>query len=259
MPRLPVASCWRRCLHRVSLSPASLTTWNGSRTSLACGTTLLTASLYPANASIATTRTFLLNPSDREASHPANTAPLLPSTTSRRRAGRPSERGVRSTTTVTYLEPRGPCAATRARPRRSRLTPSRRCSSSTRRSSPLARTASFGAVPRAAQRHGHAPDAHRVQHHRGDRPPHGRLRQPPPARAYTRQIILPRAAARPALVTTTSGQQVGPRPCPAACGRTGRQRELRTGAGIPHSRHSLAGSTGSQRISHTPPRPPRGT
>ena len=90
------------------------------------------------------------------------------------------------------------------------LTPSRRCSSSTRRSSPLGQDRVVRAVPRAAQRHGHAPDAHRVQHHRGDRPPHGRLRQPPPARAYTRQIILPRAAARPALVTTTSGQQVDP-------------------------------------------------
>lgn len=89
VPRLPVASCWRRWRHWVSLSPASLTTWNGSRTSLAWGTAFLTACLYPANASIATTRTFLLNSSEREASHPANAAPLLPSTTSRRRADRP--------------------------------------------------------------------------------------------------------------------------------------------------------------------------
>ena len=51
--------------------------------------------MYPANASIATTRTFLLNSSEREASQSANTVPLLPSTTSRRRAGLPSRRGVR--------------------------------------------------------------------------------------------------------------------------------------------------------------------
>ena len=148
MPRLPVASCWRRWRHWVSLSPASLTTWNGSRTSLAWGTAFLTACLYPANASIATTRTFLLNSSEREASHPANAAPLLPSTTSRRRAGRPSLLGVRSTTTVTYLEPRDVCRHTCSSTPRW-VTPSRRCSSPARCFMPLAGTASF------AQSHKH--------------------------------------------------------------------------------------------------------
>ena len=65
-------------------------------------------------------------------------------------------------------------------------------------------------VPRAAQRHGHAPDARRARHHRGDRPPHDRLGQPPPVRGHTRQIILPRAPAPPTLAATAAGQQMNP-------------------------------------------------
>ena len=66
------------------------------------------------------------------------------------------------------------------------------------------------AIPRTPQRHGHAPDAHRVQHHRGARPPHGRLGQPPPVRGHARQIILPRAAAPAAFVTPAADQQPDP-------------------------------------------------
>lgn len=97
------------------------------------------------------------------------------------------------------------------------------------------------AIPGAVQRHGHAPDAHRVQRHRGERPPHGRLSQPPPARAHTRQIILPRAAAHPAPVATAADQQMDP-------GLAQRHMDEPTPTRAAHRRGNPATRTGPRRL-----------
>nr|CAC41623.1 putative mob-protein [Bifidobacterium animalis] len=77
-------------------------------TSTAWGTTDSTACFQPANASMATTPTRLVNSPPRACIHSRSTWAERPGTMSSSLAGLPSQRGVRSTITVTYRSPNAP-------------------------------------------------------------------------------------------------------------------------------------------------------
>lgn len=86
-PRRPNESRWTRRRHPSSASPASLTTWNGSITVTASGSSSPAAVLNPLNPSIATTWTPSRQAWERAASQVLNTALERPSTMSSNRAG----------------------------------------------------------------------------------------------------------------------------------------------------------------------------
>jgi len=83
------------------------TTWNGSITATASGSSSAAAFLNPVKPSIETVSTPSRQPRGRSASHRLNTSFERPGTMSSRRAGLVLSRtGVRSMMTVTYLSPR---------------------------------------------------------------------------------------------------------------------------------------------------------
>ena len=105
-PRCPVVSCWTRRRTSSRASPASLTTWNGSMTSTASGSSSTAAVLNPEKPSIATTSIPSRQPLGRAANHCLKTCFDRPGTISSRRAVPvPWLIGVRSMMTVTYLSP----------------------------------------------------------------------------------------------------------------------------------------------------------
>ena len=137
-------SCWTRRRHRSRASPARRTTWKGSITATASGSSSVVAVLNPVNPSIATTSTPSRQACGRSASQVLNACLERPSTMSSSRAGPvPSRIGVRSMITVTYLSPRRVCRQHVLVDADRRSTPSNRCGSSIRTRLPSARTASL--------------------------------------------------------------------------------------------------------------------
>ena len=95
-----------RLRHSSKALPARCTTWKGSMTALAPGSSSAAALLNPVNPSIATTSMWLRHVSGREASQVLKTCLERPGTMSKSREGpRRSRTGVTSKMTVTYLSP----------------------------------------------------------------------------------------------------------------------------------------------------------
>src|SRR5260221_12919923 len=98
---------WIRRRHRSRASPAKRTTWNGSITVTASGSSSVVAVLKPVNPSIATTSIPSRQSFGRWLSQVLNACLERPWTMSSSRAGPvPSRIPVRSMITVTYLSPR---------------------------------------------------------------------------------------------------------------------------------------------------------
>ena len=143
-------ACWTRRRHRSRASPAKRTTWKGSITATASGSSSAVAVLKPVNPSIATTSTPSRHVWSRSVSQDLNACFERPSTMSSSRAGPvPSRMPVRSMITVTYLSPRWvwrhTCSSTPIA-----ATPSNRVASLISTRLPSARTASlavFHATP----------------------------------------------------------------------------------------------------------------
>ena len=100
------SSCWVRLWHSSSASPARRTTWKGSMTALAPGSSSTVALLKPVNPSIATISMRSRHVLGWEASQDLKTRLDRPGTMSKSREGpRRSRIGVKSKMTVTYLSP----------------------------------------------------------------------------------------------------------------------------------------------------------
>lgn len=191
----------------------------------------------------------------RSASQEANAFSLPPSTMSSRRAGLSCFLGVRSTTTVTYLFVAGvaPYVLVHA----DRVDPVEPRRIIDQRFQAFLQYGRVERVPRAGQVARARQDALRLQHDLGRGPPYRRLGQTPALRGDARQVVLPRACARQALIAAHAHQQVhgvladrrvrepaAPRGTHAA-GRAA----LRAVAG-------RVRSSGSRPIGHTPAREP---
>ena len=95
-----------RLRHSSKALPARCTTWKGSMTALAPGSSSVAALLNPVNPSIATISMRLRHVSGREASQVLKTCLERPGTMSKSREGPLRSRmGVKSKITVTYLSP----------------------------------------------------------------------------------------------------------------------------------------------------------
>ena len=102
----PCRACWTRRRQSSRASPARRTTWKGSITATASGSSSVVAVLNPVNPSIATTSMPSRQPWWRAASQVLNTAFDRPGTMSSSLPGPVLSRtGVRSMITVTYLSP----------------------------------------------------------------------------------------------------------------------------------------------------------
>ena len=107
------SSCPVRLRHSSRASPARCTTWKGSMTAVASGSSSAAALLNPVNPSIATISIFSRHVWGWEASQVLKTCLDRPGTMSKSREGpRRSRMGVKSKMTVTYLSPYGVCRHT---------------------------------------------------------------------------------------------------------------------------------------------------
>ena len=141
-----------RLRHSSRASPARRTTWKGSMTALAPGSSSAAALLNPVNPSIATISMRSRHMSGWEASQVLKTRLERPGTMSKRREGPLRSRmGVKSKMTVTYVSPYGVCRHTCSSTPMTR-TPSNRPGSLISRRWPSVRTAVlavFQDTPRA--------------------------------------------------------------------------------------------------------------
>ena len=150
-PRRWCSSCPVRLRHSSRASPARRTTWKGSMTALAPGSSSAAALLNPVNPSIATISMRLRHVSGWEASQVLKTCLERPGIMSRSREGpRRSRIGVKSKMTVTYLSPYGvwrlTCSSTPMT-----HTPSKRSGSSMSMRWPSPKIAALAALPGHAQ------------------------------------------------------------------------------------------------------------
>ena len=161
-----------RLRHSSRASPARCTTWKGSMTALASGSSSAAALLNTVNPSIATISMWLRHVSGREASQVVTTCLERPGTISRSREGpRRSRIGVKSKMTVTYLSPSGVWRHTCSSTPMTR-TPSNLAGSLISRRWPSARTAVLAALPGHAQGLGDARHRYMMNDQPSERPTH---------------------------------------------------------------------------------------
>ena len=176
-PRRWWSSCPVRLRHSSKALPARRTTWKGSMTALAPGSSSAAAFLNPVNPSIATISMRLRHVSGWEASQVLKTCLERPGTMSKSREGPLRSRiGVTSKMTVTNLSPyrvwRHTCSSTPMT-----RTPSNRVGSLISERSPSARTAVLAALPGHSQSLGDARHRHMMNNHARQRPAHRRTRE----------------------------------------------------------------------------------
>ena len=166
-----------RLRHSSRASPARRTTWKGSMTALAPGSSSAAALLNPVNPSIATISMRSRQVLGWEASQVLKTRLERPGTMSRSREGpRRSRTGVTSKMTVTYLSPYGVWRHTCSSTPMTR-TPSHRVGSLISERSPSARTAVLAALPGHTESLGDARHRQMVDHQARERPAHRRTRE----------------------------------------------------------------------------------
>ena len=164
-----------RLRHSSKALPARCTTWKGSMTALAPGSSSVAALLNPVNPSIATISMRLRHVSGREASQVLKTCLERPGTMSKSREGPLRSRmGVKSKITVTYLSPYGVWRHTCSSTPMTR-TPSNRVGSLISRRWPSPRTAVLAALPGHAQGLGDACHRQMVDHQARQRSAHCRV------------------------------------------------------------------------------------